>query len=264
MKHIPTIMVGLTSYALFLLASCYGISFTLGGLLPDPVAAPHLTGLTATLVDVALIMAFGVQHSVMARAGWKQMWTRIIPPTLERSLYVLIASCILLAIFWCWQPIPTSIWQINAPLARILVYGVCLAGWGIVVLSTFQIDHFELFGLKQIWRSIRRQPQLSPEFRLPLLYRFVRHPMMGGFLVAFWATPTMTVDRLIFAAAMSAYILLGVSFEERSLRREFGPVYTAYQADVPRLIPFLRIPRILSGFTRTKPGHTRSGSAIGD
>lgn len=264
MKHIPTILVGLIGYALFLLASCYGISFTMGGLLPDPVAAPHLTGPAAMLFDIALIMAFGVQHSVMARAGWKKMWTRFIPPTLERSLYVLIASCVLLAMFWYWQPIPTSIWQINAPLARILVYGVCLAGWVIVVLSTFQIDHFELFGLKQIWRSIRRQPQLSPEFRLPFLYRFVRHPMMGGFLVAFWATPTMTVGQLIFATAMSVYILIGVSFEERSLQQEFGPMYAAYQAKVPRLIPFLRIPRVLGGFSRAEPEHTQSNSAMSD
>jgi protein-S-isoprenylcysteine O-methyltransferase Ste14 len=173
----------------------------------------------------------------MARARWKQWWTSIVPPTLERSVYVLLASTILLALFWLWQPIPALIWEVTNPLLRAGIYGVCLAGWAIVVLSTFQIDHFELFGLRQVWRATHNQPPLAPEFRVPLLYRVVRHPMMSGFLLAFWATPVMTIDRLLFALSMSLYILIGLAFEERALRREFGPVYEKYEAAVPRLIP---------------------------
>lgn len=261
MKHLPTIMLGLVSYALFLLASCYGLFFTMGLLLPDPVTIPRLAGLPAILFDLALMIIFGVQHSVMARAGWKKMWAAVVPSALERSLYVLTTSCILLVIFWSWQPISSVIWQINAPLIRVVIFGLCLAGWGVVMLSTFQIDHFELFGLKQIWWSIRRQPKSPAEFRLAFLYRFVRHPMMSGFLVAFWATPTMTIDRLLFATGMTVYILIGTLFEERSLRREFGNTYAKYQADTPRLIPF---PRKLRGFSWVNPRYTRSDPATSD
>lgn len=240
MRNLAILVVGLGSYLLFLLATIYGISFTLGGLLPVPVALPPAPLVPALLLDVGLLSLFGVQHSLMARSGWKQWWTSIIPPSLERSLYVLLASCILLALFWFWEPIPTVIWQIGNPLLQASLYGTCLAGWGLVVLTSFQIDHFELFGLRQVWHAIRRQPQASPEFRIPFLYRFVRHPMMSGFLLVFWATPHMTVDRLLFALGMSLYILIGTAFEERALRREFGQVYETYQAWVPRFFPFPR------------------------
>ncbi|HEU4782450.1 MAG TPA: NnrU family protein [Ktedonobacterales bacterium] len=240
MKHLPTLVVGVVSYVLFLIAALYGISFTLGGILPDPVSIPHAPAALALLVDVGFILVFGIQHSVMARSGWKKRWTTIIPPVMERSLYVLIASCILLAMFWCWQPISGVIWQIDGPPIRSIVYGVCLAGWVIVVLSTFQIDHFELFGLRQMWQALRHQSPRPAEFKRPFLYRIVRHPMMVGFLVVFWATPTMTVDRLVLALGMTIYILVGISFEERALRRQFGVTYEKYQAEVPQLIPLPR------------------------
>lgn len=240
MKHLPTLIVGIVSYMLFLAAALYGLSFTLGGLLPTPISMPHAPTALALLVDVGFIVIFGVQHSAMARSGWKKRWTRIIPPVLERSLYVLIASCILLAMFWCWQPISGVIWQINGPSIRAIVYGVCLAGWVIVVWSTFQIDHFELFGLRQVSQSLRNQPQRAPAFQRPFLYRIVRHPMMDGFLLAFWATPTMTVDQLVFTVGMTIYIVVGVAFEERALRRQFGTTYEKYQTEVPQLIPLPR------------------------
>ena len=240
MKHLLTLIVGIVSYLLFLAAALYGLSFTLGGLLPAPIVIPHAPTVLALLVDVGFIVIFGVQHSVMARSALKKRWTTLIPPVLERSLYVLIASCILLAMFWCWQPISGVIWQINGPPIRIIVYGVCLAGWAIVVWSTFQIDHFELFGLRQTWQSLRNQPQRPPVFQRPFLYRIVRHPMMDGFLLAFWATPTMTVDRLVFTVGMTIYIVVGVAFEERALRRQFGTTYEQYQAEVPQLIPLPR------------------------
>jgi protein-S-isoprenylcysteine O-methyltransferase Ste14 len=229
--------VGLGAYLLFLVAALYGISFTLGGVLPAPFELPHAPVIPAVLIDVGLVALFGVQHSLMARAGWKQWWTSIVPPTVERSLYVLLASIILLGLFWLWQPIPMPIWEITNPLLRTGIYGVCLAGWALVVLATFQFDHLELFGLRQVWRAAHNQPQVAPEFRVPLLYRLVRHPMMSGFLLAFWATPVMTIDRLLFALGMSLYILIGLAFEERALRREFGSVYEKYEAAVPRLIP---------------------------
>jgi protein-S-isoprenylcysteine O-methyltransferase Ste14 len=240
MKTLATSIVALGSYLLFLVTALYAVSFTLGGLLPLPFALPSAPLIPALLLDVGLMALFGVQHSLMARASWKRWWTTVIPPPLERSLYVLIASCVLLALFWLWQPIPTVVWRIDVPLLRAGVYGLCLAGWGIVFLSTFQIDHFELFGLRQAWSAMHKRPQPTPEFRLPFLYRLVRHPMMSGFLIVFWATPDMTVDRLLFASGMSFYIMIGIAFEERALRREFGQTYATYQETVPRLFPFPR------------------------
>jgi methanethiol S-methyltransferase len=242
MRNVVTLIVGLGSYLLSLVTTLYGVSFTLGGLLPLPVTLPSAPLIPALLLDVGFLVLFGIQHSLMARARWKQWWTSIIPPALERSLYALVASCILLGLFWFWRPIPTAVWQIGNPLLRASVYGLCLAGWGIVLLSTFQIDHFELFGLRQVWQAIHKQAQPRSEFRLPFLYRLVRHPMMSGFLLAFWATPQMTVDRLVFAVGMSLYILIGIAFEERALRREFGRAYETYQAKVPRLLPCARLP----------------------
>src|SRR5262249_37639044 len=155
--------------------------------LPAPVV-PSLP------IDMGLIALFGIQHSVMARPRWKRWWTSIVSPVLERSLYVSLASCSLLLLFWFWQPIPAVIWQVEYPSLRAVISGICLAGWAIVVLATFQFDHFELLGLRQVWNSTHNQPPTSPVFRRPLMYRFVRHPMMSGFLVAFWATPLMRVD----------------------------------------------------------------------
>jgi methanethiol S-methyltransferase len=260
-KHLFTLIVGLASYLLFLLAAIYAASFTLGGPLPDPITIPQATPVPAFLIDVGFILIFGVQHTVMARSRWKARWTTIVPPALERSFFVLITSCILLATFWCWQPISGALWQIDYPLMRAIVYGVCLVGWGIVLWSTFQIDHFELFGLRQMWQSLRHQLPVSAEFRRPFLYRFVRHPMMAGFLLVFWATPTMTVDRLLLALGMTIYILIGISFEERALRRQFGSVYEQYQAEVPRLIP---IPHRLYSLIQTKPKSANPGSVTSE
>jgi protein-S-isoprenylcysteine O-methyltransferase Ste14 len=243
---------------LFLAAALYGVSFTLGGILRDPVSTPHTPAVLALLVDVSLLLTFGIQHSVMARSGWKKRWTTIIPSAIERSMYVLVASCILLAMFWCWQPISGVIWQIDAPAIRVFVYGVCLAGWAIVVLSTFQIDHFELFGLRQMWQALHNRPQRPVEFKHPFLYRIVRHPLMAGFLLVFWATPSMTVDRLILALGMTIYILVGIYFEERALRRQFGVTYEKYQAEVPQLLPLPRKRRSIVG---TKLRDARSSSA---
>jgi protein-S-isoprenylcysteine O-methyltransferase Ste14 len=240
LRTLATLAVAFGAYLLFLVAAVYGISFTLGGALPTPFDVPHTAAPLAILLNVGLLALFGVQHSLMARAGWKQWWTSIIPPALERSLYVLLASALLLALFWFWQPIPKAIWEISHPLLRASIYAVCLAGWAIVVLATFQIDHFELFGLRQVWRATHNQPQVASKFRLPCLYHIVRHPLMSGFLLAFWATPIMTIDRLVFALGMSLYILIGLAFEERALRREFGSVYAKYEATVPRLLPFPR------------------------
>ena len=238
LRTLATLTVGLGAYMAFLVAAIYGISFTLGGVLPAPIDVPHTAAPLAFLINIGLIALFGVQHSVMARAGWKRWWTSIIPPALERSLYVLLASALLLALFWLWQPIPTLVWEVSNPLLRASIYGVCLAGWVIVVLATFQIDHFELFGLRQVWRATQNRPQVAPKFRIPFLYQIVRHPLMSGFLIAFWATPVMTIGRLVFALGMSLYILIGLAFEERALRREFGLAYQKYEASVPRLIPF--------------------------
>lgn len=259
MKNLLTLIVGLGSYALFLVASAYAFFFTMGRPLPSPVTLPHTTPTAAFLIDMGLMLLFGIQHSMMARPRWKEVWIRVVPPALERSLYVLTASCVLLATFWCWQPIPGIVWEIRFPLIRAIVYGVCLIGWGIVLISTFQIDHFELFGLRQMWQALRHQPQRPVEFQCPLLYRFVRHPMMDGFLLLFWAVPTMTIDRLLLALGMTIYILVGISFEERALRREFGAAYERYQAVTPQLIP---APWRLRHSTQRSLRYPNSGSVV--
>lgn len=240
MKRIVIFTSGLISYALFLAAFLYALAFTLGVRLPQPLPAPDTVALPAVLIDAGFLLAFGVQHSVMARARWKAFWTTIVPPALERSVYVCVTSVILLATFWFWQPLPGVVWQINVSIVRAIVYGICLLGWGIVLLSTFQIDHFELFGLRQVWQALRGQPNPPAEFRLPFLYRIVRHPMMVGFLIVFWATPTMTPDHLLFALGMTIYIWIGITFEERALRRQFDSVYQHYQAEVPQVLPLPR------------------------
>lgn len=240
MTRVLLLFLGIVGYLLFLIALSYALAFTLDLAVPAPVIVPHAVPWSAAFIDAGLLLIFGVHHSVMARRKAKQYLTRIIPPNLERSIYVTTASCVLLAVFWCWQPIPLIVWRVDQSAARAVLVGLTLIGWGIVVLSTFLINHFELFGLQQVWQTFRRKAASETPFRTPWLYRLVRHPMMAGFFVVFWTNPTMTVDRLLFALGMSAYILVGIAFEERDLLRVFGATYQNYQARVPSVIPFLR------------------------
>lgn len=192
----------------------------------------------AVAVNVALFVLFGVQHSVMARAGFKRVWTRLVPAPVERATYVLAASAALALLLWQWRPLPEPVlWSAQSPALRWALHAVGGLGWVVLGLSTLLLDHFALFGLRQPWAQLRRSASAAPAFRTPLLYRQVRHPIYLGFLLAFWGTPDMTAGHALFALASTAYILVGVWFEERDLVREFGPRYRDYQRRVGMLLP---------------------------
>ena len=192
---------------------------------------------TTVVVDVLLLALFGFQHSVMARAGFKRWWTRVVPPSAERSTYVLASNICLIALFVAWFPITHDIWQVTAQPWRAVLTATTYVGWAIALLSTLLIDHFDLFGVRQVVARVRGRRLVDHEFSTPLLYRVVRHPLYLGFLIAFWSTPRMTLGHLLFAVVMTGYILLAVRFEERDLIRVFGEQYRDYRRRVPMLIP---------------------------
>lgn len=193
----------------------------------------------AAAVDVALLALFAVQHTVMARAGFKRRWTRLVPPAAERASYVLAASLALALLYWRWRPFGSPLWRLAGPGADALL-AVQVAGWLLALGSTFLISHADLFGLRQAWRRARGVRYTPPPFTERGSYRWIRHPLMTGFLLVFWATPVLTAGHLLFCAAATGYILIGIGFEERDLRRQLGPVYTSYAARVPALIPGCR------------------------
>jgi protein-S-isoprenylcysteine O-methyltransferase Ste14 len=193
----------------------------------------------AVLVDVALLGLFAVQHSVMARPAFKRRWTKIVPKPVERSTFVLFASTVLALLLWQWRPIGGVVWSATDPVVIGLLYAIFAIGWGVLLAATFLINHFELFGLAQVWRFLRGVEPAPIKFRTPGLYRWVRHPIYLGFVLAFWATPLMTVGHLLFALATTGYILIGIWFEERDLIVEFGEQYRRYRASVGMLLPRL-------------------------
>lgn len=232
----------LICYTVFLVSFLYAIGFVGNLLVPKTIDAPVTrTGWPAILIDALVLAAFAVQHSVMARPAFKRWWTRFVAPPVERSTYVLLSSALLVLVFVAWRPLPSMVWDVrSSPLAPILL-SLQAVGWLVVLLSTFMISHFELFGLTQAWRSARAQSTHSEApFVERFFYRFVRHPIMLGFLVAFWATPAMSQGHLLFALLTTGYILLGVRLEEADLRATIGRHYADYRARVPMLVPFMR------------------------
>jgi protein-S-isoprenylcysteine O-methyltransferase Ste14 len=229
-------------YAIFLVAFLYAIGFVGNFIVPRSIdASPTaLDAGMAALLNAALLGAFAVQHSVMARHGFKVWWTKLVPRHIERSTYVLISSLILLGIFWFWAPMTAVVWSVSAPLLRAVIWGVFGFGWLVVLTSTFMIDHFDLFGLRQVYLYLNGKGPRPPEFRTRFFYGLVRHPIMSGFIVAFWATPTMTMGHLLFAVATTGYILIGTRLEERDLVAAIGQPYVDYQKKVPALIPLPR------------------------
>lgn len=221
--------------------------FLLGQSLPFPLPIhadasvwPALSPWLAATIDIGLIVAFGLQHSVMARPGFKRWFTQVVPVHLERSTYMLLASVMLAVLFIFWQPLPGIVWQVSDPFAANALWILQGFGWLLLVAATFMINHFELFGLSQAYYRWRHQPMPQTEFRTAWLYRHMRHPIYTGWLLTFWATPLMSASHLLFAIGMSLYILVGIAYEERDLINAFGDRYRDYRARVPALIPGFR------------------------
>ena len=239
MKRPGLILYGATAYVLFNAAFLYMIGFLLELPVPKTINdGDSVSVVAAILVNVGLIFLFGFFHSLMAREAFKRWWRQMIPAEAERSTYVIQSAAFLSLAMWQWQPLPATIWAVDGALAW-LAYGICGLGVFLVLLSTFLIDHFELFGLSQIWNANKNRPMPRPVFKTPFLYRYVRHPMQLGVILVFFGTPHMTVGHALFAGLMTLYVMIGLWFEERSLVHEFGDTYRAYKRQVPMLIPRL-------------------------
>ncbi|GAB3829799.1 methanethiol S-methyltransferase [Dactylosporangium cerinum] len=232
------LIYGATAYLAFLATLLYTIGFLAGVAVPkgidDGAAGPAWRAL---LVDAALLTLFAAQHSVMARPWFKRWWTRFVPTSVERSTYVLASTAVLALLLWQWQPLPAEVWSVGPSWARAVLWAVYALGWIVLIFSTFAVGHFDLFGLRQILDRARDRAYAEPEFREPLIYRLVRHPLMVGFLIAFWAAPDLSVGRLVFALAASGYIMVGVRLEEHDLRAQLGEPYERYLRRVPRFVP---------------------------
>jgi protein-S-isoprenylcysteine O-methyltransferase Ste14 len=237
-KRATFFVYGLCAYVVFLGTFLYAVAFVGGFGVPARLDGDARTPLGLALaIDAALLTVFAVQHSVMARRWFKEWWTQVVPWAIERSTYVLCASLALLLLFWQWRPIGIQIWSVDNPAIRAVLWALFASGWGTVLVVTFLINHFDLFGLRQVWLPLIGKPYGRIEFRTPMPYRYVRHPLYFGFLLAFWMTPTMTLAHLVFAIATTAYILLAIQFEERDLITEYGSAYEDYRTRVPMLLP---------------------------
>lgn len=248
MKRSLVLLYGVFSYFTFLLTFIYFAGFLANMGVPKSVDSGPPTGLAyALLINTGLIGLFAIQHTIMARPWFKKWWNRFLPNYLERSTFVLIAGSILLMIFAFWKPIPTIVWNVENPLGRALAYGFFLLGWVLVVHSSFLINHFDLFGLRQVYLFYRNRAYSPVPFKGHSLYKRVRHPMMLGFIITLWATPTMTVGHLLFSLELTLYIFMGLKFEERDLMRHYGRDYLEYRKKTSMVIPSFRKDKTSSG-----------------
>jgi protein-S-isoprenylcysteine O-methyltransferase Ste14 len=232
-------LYGLASYVVFFVTFLYAIGFVSGLVVPKTIDTGTVVPLTeAFIVNILLMSVFAIQHSVMARKQFKRWWTQFVPAPVERSTYVLFASLALILLFWQWRPIPLLMWEIDNPQIAMAVTALSFAGWLIVLTSTFLINHFELFGLQQVASNLAGRSIPTPHFRTPMYYQFVRHPIYLGFIIAFWAAPTMTAGHMLFAAVTTAYIFVGIFLEERDLVDLFGDEYRRYKERVSMLVPW--------------------------
>ena len=242
MSRTATLLFAILAYAIFFATFLYLICFVgNAGFAPVTVDRGRSAPMAmAVVIDLALIALFGVQHSVMARPAFKQRWTQVVPHSAERSVYVLLASVALLVLFWFWRPIDTVVWDLTGTALAGILTLLFWVGWLLVLLSTFLINHFELFGLQQAWFNLRGRQAAAPQFRQPLLYKYVRHPLYLGFFLAFWAAPRMTAGHLLLAAGMSVYMLIAIRHEEHDLVGLFGKDYEDYRQRVGMLMPRFR------------------------
>lgn len=244
MKKFFFLLYGVVAYLIFFATFCYAVGFVTAIFVPKHIDSVPQSPLNyALLVNAGLLTLFALQHSIMARPAFKRWWTRFVPEPVERSTYVLLASLCLVLLFWFWQPLGGVIWNAESETARLFLQGISLAGFGIVLVSTFLINHFDLFGLRQVWFYFTGKPYEPLSFRTPFFYKFVRHPIYLGFIIAFWAAPTMTAAHLFFAVMTTGYIITAIQFEENDLVKHFGEKYREYRRMAPMLIPFTKRPK---------------------
>lgn len=241
MKKTIFLLYGVVAYVIFFATFCYAVGFVSALIVPKHIDSVPQSPLSfALLVNAGLLSLFALQHSIMARPAFKRWWTQFVPEPIERSTYVLLASLCLILLFWKWEPVGGVIWQVESEAWQFVLRSLCLAGFGIVLVSTFLINHFDLFGLRQVWFFFtgKRYEQLS--FRTPFFYKYVRHPLYLGFMIAFWATPVMTAAHLFFAVMTTLYMLTAIQFEESDLIKHYGTRYLDYKQSAPMLIPFTK------------------------
>jgi len=236
--RIAAFLYGVASYAAFFGTFLYAVGFVGNFGVPKSIdSGAEATFVEALLVNLALLAVFAVQHSVMARPAFKRAWTRIVPEPVERSTYVLLSSLALMLLFWQWRPMGGVVWNLENETARVALHAVCALGWLTILVSTFLINHFDLFGLRQVWLHLVGRPYTAIPFRTPGPYRLVRHPLYVGWILAFWASPTMTIAHLVFALMTTGYILTAIQLEERDLEDAYGEPYRRYRERVPMLVP---------------------------
>jgi methanethiol S-methyltransferase len=256
MKRVLVLLYGVLSYAVFFATFLYAIGFLGNVFVPSSIdAAPTSSLGEALAINIGLLALFALQHSIMARPAFKRWWTRFVPTVIERSTYTLLSSVALILLFWQWRPIGAVVWNVESETLRWIINGGFAVGWVLLLVSTFLINHFDLFGLRQVWLYFRGRPYTDIPFRTPALYKVVRHPLYVGWLLAFWCAPTMTAAHLLFAIMTTTYILIAIRFEERDLTRAF-PEYATYRERVPMLIPFLRSrkPSASGRYASERPG----------
>ncbi len=248
---------GVFAHLLFFVIFAYMAGFVGNFLVPKSIDSAPFNDLSAIVIDILLIALFGLQHSIMARPWFKRYWTRIVPQPIERSTYVLVSNAVSALLMWQWRSLDATVWDVQQPVARTLLWALFAAGWLLVPSASLMINHFDLFGTRQVWLHLQGRPYAALPFRTPMLYSRIRHPLYVGWALAFWATPTMSLGHLIFAGTMTLYMILAARVEERDLVETFGGMYRNYQKRVPMFVPQLAADRSAASPTETSESPVR-------